>query len=161
MLNHIAQNSSTISASTNSITSFLDLKPLDYNININDHDENVQFNNIYEQTISLASLATKLIHVSTPSPSYRSDYDFLSAFGILKSVPSPSSNNEFFSNKKRYILFNPPSPKTTNILDEQYYINKHKFGDKKTNKNDFIIMSTVFISDYDKNEDIEIHEYDG
>ncbi|CAB4419279.1 unnamed protein product [Rhizophagus irregularis] len=175
MLNHIVQSSSrlqTISASTNGITSFLNLRkrnPFYYNININnykdyDRNENIQCNNINERTISLAA---KHLRISTPSPllefktsktfSFRSDYDFLSAFGILKSVPSPS--NKIFSNKKRYILFNPPSPKS-NILDEQYYINKHKFGDKKANKNDFIIMPTVFISDY-MNEDMEIYEDDG
>lgn len=176
MLNHIAQSSSklqTISASTNGKTSFLNLKkrnPFYHNININNHDskdydrnENIQCNNINERTISLASLAAKHLRISTPSPllefntsSYRSDFDFLSAFGILKSVPSPS--NKIFSNKKRYILFNPPTPKT-NILDEQYYIYKHKFGDKKANKNDFIIMPTGFVSDY-LNEDMEIYEDD-
>jgi hypothetical protein len=171
MLNHITPNSSrlqTISASTNCITPFLDLKkrnPFYYNIKINNHNnndydqnENVQCN-INERTISLASLVSNHLRVSTLSllefatSSYRNDYDFLNAFGILKSVPSPSSN-KIFSNKERYILFNPPRPKP-NKLDEQYYINKHKFGDKKANKNDFIIMSTVFIFDY-VNENIEL-----
>ncbi|RIA98256.1 hypothetical protein C1645_812975 [Glomus cerebriforme] len=128
----------------------------------------------FSQKISVISFPYAITHLNVSTPSSplsisscdRGNNNFLSAFGILKSVPSPPDSLFEKINKKRLILFNPPQPKTI-ILNEQYHINKRKFGGKLINKNDFIIVPTPFIFsrydnyDYYDNyyEDIETYDH--